>query len=107
MTKFSNRAIQIFLIFAGLTTLIGCGHSIEGTYRDPSNMITAEFRNGKASIAMGGYAVEGTYTIQNNKIIAKGDFGIMIPSPLVFTINDDGTIQGPRNTFIPRLEKVK
>jgi hypothetical protein len=87
--------------------LIGCGHSVEGTYRDPSNMITAEFKNGKAYIAMDGYAVEGTYTIQGNKIIAKGDLGMMIPSPLAFTINDDGTIQGPQNTFIPRLEKVK
>ena len=45
--------------------------------------------------------------IEGNKIIARGDFGLMIPSPLVFTTNDDGTIQGPKDTVIPRLEKVK
>jgi len=107
MGKLWTRAAQVFFILAGLTMLIGCGHSVEGTYRDPSNTITAEFKNGKAYIALGAYAVEGTYTIEGNKIIAKGDFGMMIPSPLIFTINDDGTIQGPKNTFIPRLEKVK
>jgi hypothetical protein len=32
---------------------------------------------------------------------------MLIPNPLVFTVNDDGTIEGPRGTFIPRLEKVK
>jgi hypothetical protein len=107
MGKFWTRAAQVFFVLTGLTMLIGCGHSVEGTYRDPSNSITAELKNGKAYIAQGGYAVEGTYTIEGNKIIAKGDFGMMIPSPLVFTINDDGTIQGPKDTFIPRLEKVK
>jgi hypothetical protein len=31
----------------------------------------------------------------------------MIPSPLVFTVNDDGTIQGPKDSLFPRLEKAK
>jgi len=31
----------------------------------------------------------------------------MLHSPLVFTINDDGSIDGPRDSMIPRLEKVK
>src|SRR5215471_9915016 len=96
MTKFSNRAVQIFLIFAGLTMLIGCGHSVEGTYRDPSNMITAEFKNGKAYIAMRGYAVESTYTIQGNTIIAKGDFGMMIPSPWSSLSTTTGPSRDPK-----------
>jgi hypothetical protein len=45
--------------------------------------------------------------VEGNKIIARGNFGLMLPSPLVFTVNDDGTIDGPRDTMIPRLEKVK
>jgi hypothetical protein len=51
--------------------------------------------------------VEGTYKIEGKKIIATGDFGLMIPNPCVFTINDDGSIDGPKNSMIPRLEKVK
>ena len=79
----------------------------EGKYRDPTGSINAEFKDGKAYIALGVYAVDGTYTIEGNKIIAKGDFGPVIPSPCVFTINKDGTIDGPRNSLIRRLEKVK
>jgi hypothetical protein len=31
----------------------------------------------------------------------------MIPNPCVFTLNKDGTIEGPKDSMIPRLEKVK
>ena len=98
-----------FLVFvlaaAGLA--MGCGSSPEGKYRDPSGTINAEFKDGKAYVALGGYAVDGTYKIEGDKIVARGDFGMMLPSPLVFTINKDGSIDGPRSTMIPRLEKVK
>jgi len=51
--------------------------------------------------------VTSTYKIEGKKIIARGDFGLMIPNPCIFTMNDDGTIMGPKDTFIARLEKVK
>lgn len=73
-----------------------CGSgSAEGKYRDPSDQINAEFKDGKAYIALGGYAVDGRYKIESNKIIARGNFGPMIPNPCIFTINKDGTIDGP------------
>jgi len=87
--------------------VVACGSGAEGKYRDPSGSINAEFKDGKAYIGLGSYAVDGTYTIEGDKIVAKGDFGLMLPSPLVFTINKDGSIDGPRSTMIPRLEKVK
>jgi hypothetical protein len=86
---------------------VGCGSSPEGKYRDPSGSINAEFKDGKAYIALGAYAVDGTYKIEGDKIIATGNFGMMLPNQIVFTINKDGTIDGPRDTMIPRLEKVK
>jgi hypothetical protein len=95
------------LMLAATLFVAACGGGAEGKYRDPTGSINAEFKDGKAYIALGGYAVDGTYTIEGDKIIAKGDFGLMLPSPLVFTINKDGSIDGPRNTMIPRLEKVK
>jgi hypothetical protein len=106
----NNRFLQkaaLISILAGMSLAIGCGGGVEGKYADPSNQIIAEFKDGKAYIALGGYAVTGTYKIEGKKIIARGDFGLMIPNPCVFTINDDGTIMGPKDTFIPRLEKVK
>src|SRR5277367_4558031 len=87
--------------------VVACGSGAEGKYLDPSGSINAEFKDGKAYIGLGSYAVDDTYTIEGAKIIAKGDFGLMLPSPLVFTINKDGSIDGPRSTMIPRLEKVK
>ena len=90
-----------------LVMAVGCSSGPEGKYRDPSGSINAEFKDGKAYIALGAYAVDGTYKIEGDKIIASGNFGLMLPNPVVFTINKDGTIDGPRDTMIPRLEKVK
>jgi hypothetical protein len=106
--KFSttHKSLLVFVL-AGAALLVACGGGAEGKYRDPSGTINAEFKDGKAYVALGGYAVDGTYKIEGDKIIARGDFGLMLPSPLIFTINKDGSIDGPRSTMIPRLEKVK
>jgi hypothetical protein len=101
------RKAMLISLFAGILVTLGCGSGPEGKYRDPSGTINAQFKDGKAYIGLGSYAVEGTYKIEGKKIIATGDFGMMIPNPCVFTINDDGTIDGPKNSMIPRLEKVK
>jgi hypothetical protein len=107
MNKLSIRRALLVLVLACAVLGIGCGSSPEGKYRDPSGTINAEFKDGKAYIALGAYAVDGTYKIEGDKIIASGDFGMMLPHTVVFTINKDGTIDGPRDTMIPRLEKVK
>jgi hypothetical protein len=95
------------LLLVGAMFMAACGSSAEGKYRDPSGTINASFQDGKAYIGMGAYAVDGTYKIDGDKITATGDFGMMLPHTLVFTINKDGSIDGPRDTMIPRLEKVK
>jgi hypothetical protein len=86
---------------------VGCGSSVEGKYRDPSGTINCSFEDGKAYIGLGVYAVDGTYKIDGNKIIATGDFGMMLPHTIVFTVNKDGSLDPQRDTPIPRLEKVK
>jgi hypothetical protein len=101
------RKALLVSVLAGACLAIGCGGGVEGKYRDPSGGINVEFKGGKAYIALGAYAVDGTYKVEGNKIVARGDFGLMLHSPLVFTINSDGTLDGPRDSMIPRLEKVK
>jgi hypothetical protein len=101
------RKTLFAFVLAGAALAAACGGSAEGKYRDPSGSINAEFKDGKAYIGLGAYAVDGTYKIEGDKIIARGDFGMMIPSPIVFTMNKDGSIDAPRNTAFPRLEKVK
>jgi hypothetical protein len=107
MNRSLIRRVVLVSVLACAVLGVGCGSSPEGKYRDPSGTINAEFKDGKAYIALGAYAVDGTYKIESNKIIATGDFGLMLPHTVVFTINKDGTIDGPRDTMIPRLEKVK
>src|ERR1700738_5267033 len=101
------RKALLFSVITGATLAMGCGGGVEGKYRDPSGGVNVEFKGGRGDIALGAYSVDGTYKVEGNKIIARGDFGMMIHSPLVFTINSDGTIDGPRDRLIPRLEKVK
>jgi hypothetical protein len=103
----SIRNALLVFVLASAALAVGCGGGAEGKYRDPSGTINAEFKDGKAYVALGAYAVDGTYKVDGNKIVARGDFGPMLPSPLIFTVNKDGTIDGPRDTMIPRLEKVK
>jgi hypothetical protein len=101
-----NAILSLALLMASLFVACTSG-SVEGKYRDPSGQINAEFKDGKAYIALGWYAVTGTYKIEKDRIIATGKFGLMIPNPCIFTVNKDGTIDGPENSTIPRLEKVK
>jgi hypothetical protein len=107
MNGTSMRNALLVFVLAAATLAVGCGSGAEGKYRDPSGTINAEFKHGKAYVALGAYAVDGTYKVEGDKIVARGDFGPMLPSPLVFTINKDGTIDGPRNSMIPRLERAK
>lgn len=107
MKRSNLRHTIALVVLACIAICIGCTSSAEGKYRDPSGTINAEFKDGKAYIALGAYAVDGTYKIQDNKIIATGNFGLMLPGTVIFTINKDGSIDGPRDTMIPRLEKVK
>ena len=106
MNAFRTRNTLLIFVLAGAAVLAACGNSAEGKYRDPTGSFNAEFKDGKAYIAMGSYAVDGTYKIEGDKLIATGDFGLMLPHTIVFTIKGD-TLDPPRDTPIPRLEKVK
>jgi hypothetical protein len=101
------RKAILVSVFSAAVFVLGCGGGVEGKYRDPTGAINVELKGGKAYIALGAYAVNGTYTIDGKKVTCRGDFGMMVPNPLVLTINDDGTIQGSGDTMIPKLDKVK
>jgi len=98
MTKFWTHAAQLALILAGPSVLVGGGHSIL-----PLHLRRIQKRQDLYRSRL--YAVEGTYTVEGNKVIAREDFGVMIPSPLICTISDDGSIEGPKDTFIPRSRR--
>jgi len=78
MNRLLIRRALLVSVVACAVLGVGCGSSPEGKYRDPSGTINAEF-DGKAYIALGAYAVDGTYKIEGDKILASGDFGLMLP----------------------------
>jgi hypothetical protein len=108
MNVASIRKVFLVFVLAGAGLAAACGSGAEGKYRDPTGMANVEFKDGKAYMALGAYAVDGTYKIEGNKIVVTGkDFGPMIASPIVFTVNKDGSIDPPRDSMFPRMEKAK
>jgi hypothetical protein len=101
------RRALLAVSLAGASFTVGCGNNPEGKYRDPTGTVNAEFKGGKAYLAFGAMSEEGTYKIDGDKIIVSGNLGPMIPSPAVFTVNSDGSIQGPKDSIFPKLDKVK
>jgi len=99
--------ILVGALLAVAVTLAACGAGVEGKYRDESGMARAEFTGGKAHIAVGLLTVDGTYKVDGNKILVTADFGPMVQNPVVFTVNGDGSLDPPRDSMLPRMEKVK
>jgi hypothetical protein len=100
-----RKSLVLSLLLA-VSFAISCGRA-QGLYRDPSGTISVEFKKGKTRLSLGSYVIEGTYKIDGNRIIASGNFGPLIPNPCIFTLNDDGSLDGPPGSMLPHLQKIK
>jgi hypothetical protein len=102
------RQALLAVLLAGASLTAGCGRNgPEGKYRDPTGNINVEFKDGQASLSVGTTVEHGTYTVDGKKIIVTGDLEPMIGSPAVFTVNHEETIDGPRGSVFPRMERVR
>jgi hypothetical protein len=103
------RNALLAVLLAGASLTVGCGlHGPEGKYRDSSGNVNVEFTDGKAYLAVGDTAARGTYTVDGNKIVVTGDLGALkIVSPAVFTVNHEDSIDGPKGSAFPRLERAR
>jgi hypothetical protein len=84
--------------------LAGCGSGVAGTtYIDNGGVVQIEFKSGgKAYVSTGPVSNACTYS-QNGKtltLICNGD-------KTIFTVDDDGALNGPPNGFLSRLTKKK
>lgn len=84
--------------------LAACGASVSGnTYQDNGGVVQIEFRSGgKAYVSTGPISQQCTYTQDGNKVTL-----ICEHDKTVFTVDDDGALNGPQGGFLGRLNKKK
>jgi hypothetical protein len=99
-----GRASGFICVVTLSVGLAGCGSSVAGnTYIDNGGVVQIEFKSGgKAYVSTGPVSNACTYT-QSGKtltLICNGD-------KTVFTVDEDGALNGPPNGFLGRLTKKK
>ncbi len=101
-TKLSTISIGVAAVVLFLTT--GCSGKVQGnTYVDNGGVVKIEFKSGgKAYVSTGPVSTTCSYseTDKNVTLICEGD-------KTVFTIDDDGALNGPPGGMLSRLTKVK
>ena len=99
-----GRTIGSVSAVAFSIAIAGCGSSVAGsTYIDNGGVVQIEFKSdGKAYVSTGPVSNTCSYT-QSGKtltLICNGDKSL-------FTVDDDGALNGPPNGFLSRLTKKK
>jgi hypothetical protein len=101
------RKALLVSVLAGAGLATGCGGGDrDGTYRDSAGAVTLELKAGKAGLNYGQIHIDGTYTVDGDKITIHPTVGDTNQT-MVFTVNNDGSIDGPPGSEITKLQKAK
>jgi hypothetical protein len=100
------RKATLVSVLATAALAIGCGGNPEGKYRDSDGSVTLELKGDKATLDYGRIRIDGTYTVDGNKITMRPTVG-ETSQTMVFTMNNDGSIDGPPGSDITKLRKAK
>jgi hypothetical protein len=92
-------ALLLFTIFG-----FGCGGGVAGnTYIDNGGVVQVEFKSGgKAYVSTGPVSHTCSYTESGKTVTLNCD-----GDKTVFTVDDDGSLNGPQGGFLGRLNKKK
>lgn len=77
------------------------GSKVEGTYQNAQGNASIEFMSGgKAHFSLYGAGTDGKYKVEGDKLtlVVEGE-------TIVFTINADGSLSGPPDSYFARLKK--
>ena len=94
------RAVIVTLLSCGLA---GCSSGVRGTYSDQTGSFVLDLQSGgKASFTIPGDAIACDYRVEGEQLLldCPGNAG-----KLVLTIHGDGSMTGPRDSFMPALQK--
>ena len=97
-----HRRRFVAIACAASLVLAGCGKSVSGsTYEGTGGAFTVQFQSsGKAVTTIAGQNADCTYT-EDSKTVTLTCAG----QPLVFTINDDGSLSAPQDSNLGKLTK--
>jgi hypothetical protein len=93
--------LAILLVIAA--SLVGCSGGVAGTYTAPNGAMTLELKSGgDASVTFAGQTAPCKYTASGSTLTltCPGQAGAMN-----FTIQKDGSLAGPPDSFFPPLVK--
>ncbi len=93
-------------VLSGLCFAVACGAHVDGTYKDSDGAVTMKLNGGKASIDVGGIHMDGSYSVSGGKLTITPLEG-NTNQTLVFTIDSDGSLEGPAGSMFPKLLKQK
>ncbi len=98
------KLLVLGVIPIGSLLLTGCGGKVEGnTYAGNGGVVQIEFKSGgKAYVSTGPVSTSCTYTESGKTVtvVCEGD-------KTVFTVDDDGALNGPAGGMLGRLTKKK
>ena len=97
----SFRKVLMAVMIVSLTfSIIACSSSLEGKYANATGTVVIEFSSDKAYLTMGVVTSEGSYKVEGNTVIIEAE-----GERVVLTRNSDGSLSGPKNSFIGRLTR--
>ena len=89
---------------AMLASAIGCGGKVQGNvYEDNGGVVKIEFKSGGKAYVSTGPATNTCSYAESGKTVTLTCDG----DKTVFTVDDDGDLNGPPNGFLTRLTKKK
>jgi hypothetical protein len=103
--RFNLSHVLAFAILAILIVVpTGCGGKVEGnTYIDNGGVVQIEFKSGgKAYVSTGPVTNTCTYSESGKTVMLICD-----ADKTVFTVDEDGALNGPPGGFLTRLTKKK
>jgi hypothetical protein len=102
--RFNTKLLALGVLPIGSLLLTGCGGKVEGnTYAGNGGVVQIEFKSGgKAFVSTGPVTTSCTYAESGKTVtlVCEGD-------KTVFTVDDDGALNGPPGGMLGRLTKKK
>ena len=102
--KFTLSNALAIATLGTLATAMGCGGKVQGnTYEDNGGVVKIEFKSGgKAYVSTGPVTTTCSYEESGKSVTLTCE-----RDKTVFTVDDDGELNGPPGGFLTRLTKKK